>query len=173
MLCAYASFIISSSLFKSCIIPVAWVCHPLRSMSITDTSDFCFPRSTNKPVLLSCHLYAACRNAIDRLLKRPSLISLAVTATSYMEGSQPFIYRCAPRGTRTCHCPAGIVKNIISNVFKKNWEGGTRTCPDDYFPSIIFTRSSNELRSRASTFISRILPCLSVILYVGNELIWR
>ena len=28
---------------------------------------------------------------------------LAVTATSYMEGSQPFIYiyRCAPRGTRT------------------------------------------------------------------------
>ena len=136
-------------------------------------SDFCFPRSTNKPVLLSCHLYAACRNAIDRLLKRPSFISLAVTATSYMEGSQPFIYKCAPRGTRTCHCPAGIVKNIISNVFKKNWEGGTRTCPDDYFPSIIFTRSSNELRSRASTFISRILPCLSVILYVGNELIWR
>ena len=33
--------------------------------------------------------------------ERPSLISLAVTATSYMEGSQPFIYRCAPRGTRT------------------------------------------------------------------------
>ena len=32
---------------------------------------------------------------------RPSLISLAVTATSYMEGSKPFIYRCAPRGTRT------------------------------------------------------------------------
>ena len=31
-------------------------------------SDFCFPRSTNEPVLLSCHLYAACRNAIDRLL---------------------------------------------------------------------------------------------------------
>ena len=31
----------------------------------------------------------------------PSLISLAVTATSYMEGSKPFIYRCAPRGTRT------------------------------------------------------------------------
>ncbi|MDD7225398.1 MAG: hypothetical protein PUH48_04800, partial [Prevotella sp.] len=53
----------------------------------------------------------ACRNAIDRLLhclspelsdtERPSLISLAVTATSYMEGSQPFIYRCASRGTRT------------------------------------------------------------------------
>ena len=59
-------------------------------MSITDTST-----------LLSCHLYAACRNAIDRLLKRPSRISLAVTATSYMEGSQPFIYRYAPRGTRT------------------------------------------------------------------------
>ena len=77
------------------------MCHPLRSMSITDTSDFYFPRSTNKPVLLSCHPYAACRNAIDRLLKRPSLISLAVTATSYMEGSQPFIYRYAPRGTRT------------------------------------------------------------------------
>ncbi|WP_172409871.1 hypothetical protein [Prevotella sp. P2-180] len=37
-------------------------------MSITDTSDFCFPRSANEPVLLSCHLYAACRNAIDRLL---------------------------------------------------------------------------------------------------------
>ena len=33
--------------------------------------------------------------------ERPSLISLAVTATSYMEGSKPFIYRCAPRGTRT------------------------------------------------------------------------
>ena len=33
--------------------------------------------------------------------ERPSLISLAVTATSYMEGSQPFIHRCAPRGTRT------------------------------------------------------------------------
>ncbi|MDY4554714.1 MAG: hypothetical protein SO468_00755 [Prevotella sp.] len=31
-------------------------------------SDFCLPRSTNEPVLLSCHLYAACRNAIDRLL---------------------------------------------------------------------------------------------------------
>ena len=106
------------------------MCHPLRSMSITDTStllrgnptlkrtsvrfclvrhfrhfpwhsDFCFPRSANEPVSLSCHLYAACRNAIDRLLKRPSLISLAVTATSYMDGSQPFIYRCAPRGTRT------------------------------------------------------------------------
>ena len=46
-----------SSLFKSCIIPVAWVCPPLRSMSITDTST-----------LLSCHLYAACHNAIDRLL---------------------------------------------------------------------------------------------------------
>ena len=30
-----------------------------------------------------------------------TLISLEVTATSYMEGSQPFIYRCAPRGTRT------------------------------------------------------------------------
>ena len=78
-------------------------------------SDFCFPRSTNEPVSLSCHLYAACRNAIDRLLhcllpelsdtERPSLISLAVTATSYMEGSQPFTYRCAPRGTRTGHCP--------------------------------------------------------------------
>ena len=26
------------------------------------------PRSANKPVSLSCHLYAACRNAIDRLL---------------------------------------------------------------------------------------------------------
>ena len=130
MLCPYASFIISSSLFKSCIIPVAWVCHPLHSMSITGTStllrgnppqkrtsvrfglvrhfrhftwhsDFCFPRSANEPVLLSCHLYAACHNAIDRLLKRPSRISLAVTATSYMEGSKPFIYRCAPRGTPT------------------------------------------------------------------------
>ena len=33
--------------------------------------------------------------------ERPSLISLAVTATSYMDGSQPFIYRCAPRVTRT------------------------------------------------------------------------
>ena len=44
-------------------------------------------------------------NSFDiRLIQaeRPSLISLAVTATSYMEGSQPFIYRCAPRGTRTC-----------------------------------------------------------------------
>ena len=140
MLCAYASFIISSSLFKSCIIPVAWVCRSLRSMPITDTSallrgnppqkrtlvrfclvrhfrhfpwhsDFCFPRSANKPVSQSCHLYAACRNAIDRLLhclspelsdtERPSFISLAVTATFYMEGSHPFIYRYAPRGTRT------------------------------------------------------------------------
>ena len=73
------------------------MCRPLRSMSITDTStllrsnppqkrtsvrfclvrhfrhfpwhsDFCFPRSTNEPVSLSCHLYAACHNAIDRLL---------------------------------------------------------------------------------------------------------
>ena len=73
------------------------MCHPLRSMSITDTStllrgnppqkrtsvhfclfrhfrhfpwhsDFCFPRSTNEPVSLSCHLYAARHNAIDRLL---------------------------------------------------------------------------------------------------------
>ena len=35
----FASFIIPSSLFKSCIISVAWVCHPLRSMSITDTSS--------------------------------------------------------------------------------------------------------------------------------------
>ena len=32
------AIIISSSLFKSCIILVAWVCHPLRSMPITDTS---------------------------------------------------------------------------------------------------------------------------------------
>ena len=31
-------------------------------------SDSCFPRSTNEPVSLSCHLYAACRNAIDWLL---------------------------------------------------------------------------------------------------------
>ena len=123
------------------------MCHPLRSMPITDTSallrgnppqkrtsvrfclvrhfrhfpwhsDFCFPRSTNEPVLLSCHLYAACHNAIDRLLhcllpelsdtERPSLISLAVTATSYMEGSQSFIYRCAPRGTRTGHRPERV-----------------------------------------------------------------
>ena len=38
--------------------------------------------------------------------ERPSLISLAVTATSYMEGSQPLIYRCATRGTRTGPCPA-------------------------------------------------------------------
>ena len=92
-------------------------------------SDFCFPRSTNEPVSQSCHLYAACHNAIDRLLhcllpelsdtERPSLISLAVTATSYMEGSQPFIYRCAPRGTRTCHCPAGIVKNKSQMFFLK------------------------------------------------------
>ena len=93
----FASFIISSSLFKSCTIPVAWACHPLRSMPITDTSTllrgnppqkrtsvhlclvrhfrhfpwhsvFCFPRSTNEPVSLSCHLHAACHNAIDRLL---------------------------------------------------------------------------------------------------------
>lgn len=109
-------------------------------------SDFCFPRSTNEPVSLSCHLYAACHNAIDRLLhclspelsdtERPSLISLAVTAISYMEGSQPFIYRCAPRGIRTCHCPAGIVKNIISNVFKKNEKAGHGPvpCPDQYLP---------------------------------------
>ena len=65
----------------------------------------------NEPVLLSCHLYAACHTAIDRLLhcfspelsdtERPSLISLAVTATFYMAGSQPFVYKCAPRGTRT------------------------------------------------------------------------
>ena len=96
-------------------------------------SVFCFPRSTNEPVLLSCHPYAACRNAIDRLLKRPSRISLAVTATSYMEGSQPFIYRCAPRGTRTCHCPAGIVKNIISNVLKKNEKAGHGPVPTTTF----------------------------------------
>ena len=49
-----------------------------------------------------------------------------------MEGSQPFIYRCAPRGTRTGHCSAGIVKNIISNVFKKNAKAGHGPvpCPD-------------------------------------------
>ena len=29
---------------------------------------FCFPRSAYEPVSLSCHLYAACHNAIDRLL---------------------------------------------------------------------------------------------------------
>ena len=107
-------------------------------------SDFCFPRSTNEPVSLSCHLYAACHNAIDRLLhcllpelsdtERPSLISLAVTATSYMEGSQPFIYRCAPRGTRTCHCPAGIVKNKSQMFFLKNEKAGHGPvpCPDQY-----------------------------------------
>ena len=88
-------------------------------------SDFCFPRSTNEPVLLSCHLYAACRNAIDRLLKRPSLISLAVTAISYMEGSQPFIYRCVPRGTRTGQCPAE--KPRLARSLRKM--GRTLTCP--------------------------------------------
>ena len=88
-------------------------------------SDFCFPRSANEPVSLSCHLYAACRNAIDRLLKRPSLISLAVTATSYMEGSQPFIYRCVPRGTRTGQCPAE--KPRLARSLRKM--GRTLTCP--------------------------------------------
>ena len=100
----------------------------------------------NEPVSLSCHLYAACHNAIDRLLhcllpelsdtERPSLISLAVTATSYMEGSQPFIYRCAPRGTRTCHCPAGIVKNKSQMFFLKNEKAGHGPvpCPDQYLP---------------------------------------
>ena len=85
----FASFIISSSLFKSCIITVAWVRRPLRSMPITDTSallrgnppqkrtsvrfclvrhfrhfpwhsDFCFPRSANKPVSLMSITSSTC-----------------------------------------------------------------------------------------------------------------
>ena len=37
---------------------------------------------------------------------------------SYMEGSQPFIYRCAPRGTRTGHCPANIDSNMNSIILQ-------------------------------------------------------
>ena len=91
MLCAYASFIISSSLFKSCIIPVACLCLH------TDT-------------------------------ERPSLISLAATATSYMEGRQPFIYRCAPRGTRTGPCPASSIFITFKIIFF-DYSCGTVTCP--------------------------------------------
>ena len=49
--------------------------------------------------------------------ERPSLISLAVTATSYMEGSQPFIYRCTPRGTRTCPAFGIVFGDIFYVVF--------------------------------------------------------
>ena len=75
--------------------------------------------------------------------ERPSLISLAVTVTSYMEGSQPFIYRCAPRGTRTGHCPTGISKSIISNDYK-NEEAGQGPVPKDIQTRSLFLQQCNS-----------------------------
>ena len=41
--------------------------------------------------------------------------------------------RCAPRGTRTGQCPAGIVKNLISNVLKKIEKAGHGPVPTTTF----------------------------------------
>ena len=120
----FASFIISSSLFKSCIIPVAWVCHPLRSMSITDTSSngsLAFSSVIRTSLQRSPPQRFRLQQLAEGLMsglhtERPSLISSAVTATSYMEGSQPFIYRCAPRGTRTGTLVHGLLFRVDEPV---------------------------------------------------------
>ena len=64
-------------------------------------------------------------------------------ATSYMEGSQPFMYRCAPRGTRTGHCPTGISKSIISNDYK-NEEAGHGPVPKDIQTRSLFLQQCNS-----------------------------
>ena len=66
--------------------------------------------------------------------ERPSLILLAVAATSYMEGSQPFIYSCAPRGTRTGQCPAE--KPRFARSLRKM--GRTLTDPSNFVGSLHF-----------------------------------
>ena len=57
--------------------------------------------------------------------------------------SHLIIYRCAPRGTRTGHCPTGISKSIISNDYK-NEEAGHGPVPKDIQTRSLFLQQCNS-----------------------------